>query len=409
MQKKHQILRQTIELDLNAKTGEGTDYHTLSQTVGQWGNHQFPAWMQPILDALDDPDQVIQIPRMEVELECSPDTPWEQSLEEQFPELFRAALLRAIQADHTRQNTPERDVDIWLFFLQNGYLPWRADTAIFTAEWEQRILAAFSKNAFLTKRLTAVLAQKTAIKRLMRQFSPQFRLKIAQIWHPQLAAFWQKQPRFGENPDVERAFWQTLVQYPNLQTMAALEEKMAQPSDEPTLKEQNPPKPLDATGVFVENAGLVLLHPFLAPLFKNLALTHDNAILEPDKALFLLHFAATGTTEAQEWELVVPKVLCGLPPDYAAPTRVELTSAAKTEVEELLKSVVEHWGALGNTTPDGLRDGFLRRKGRLSDSGEGYLLKVEQLGYDMLLEQLPWGIGMIKLPWNQRLLRTEWV
>lgn len=407
MQKKHQILRQTIELEVQGT--EGADYHALSQTVGQWGNHQFPAWMQPILDGLDDPDLVIQIPRMEVELECSADTPWEQSLEQQFPELFRAALLRAIQADHSRQHVPERDVDIWLFFLQNGYLPWSADTAVFTAEWEQRVLAAFSKNAFLTKRLTAVLAQKTAIQRLMRQFSPQFRLKMAQIWQPQLAAFLQEQPRFWENPGDERAFWQTLIQYPNLQTIAALQEKMAQRAETPAEQKQNPPKPLDETGVFVENAGLVLLHPFLAMLFKHLELTHDNTILDPDKALFLLHFAATGTTEAQEWELVVPKVLCGLPLDYAAPTRVELTSAAKTEVEELLKSVVEHWGALGNTTPDGLRDGFLRRKGRLSDSGDTYILKVEQLGYDMLLEQLPWGIGMIKLPWNQRLLRTEWV
>jgi hypothetical protein len=162
-------------------------------------------------------------------------------------------------------------------------------------------------------------------------------------------------------------------------------------------------------GFYVDNAGLVLLHPFLPRFFEHLGLAMGDQLLKPAAALQLLHLLATGQAAAPEYDLVLPKVLCHIALETPVERGPFLTETEKEEAQALLEAVIRHWEALKGTSPDGLRGTFLVRPGKLTLRPDGdWLLQVETRSYDILLNQLPWTISMIKLPWMQRLLRVEW-
>lgn len=167
-------------------------------------------------------------------------------------------------------------------------------------------------------------------------------------------------------------------------------------------------KPL-TEGIYVQNAGVVLLHPFLPQFFTALGVVEAAKITQPDRALHLLHYLATGAETAAEYELTFAKLLCGIPLEQPVETIAGLTEAEKAEALNLLETVVRYWDALRDTSPDGLRGAFLRRLGKVSAVQDGeWLLQLETQTHDILLDQLPWGIGMIQLPWMKNMLRVEW-
>ena len=163
-----------------------------------------------------------------------------------------------------------------------------------------------------------------------------------------------------------------------------------------------------AESVYVDDAGVVLLHPFLPLCFEALGIAVGDELIRPERAVCLLHHLATGEVTASEYELVLPKVLCGLAIDEPVPA-VTLTAAEIVEAGALLDASIRHWEALRGTGRDALRNTFLVRPGMLSHDEDGaWLLRVEAQTVDILLDQLPWGISMIQLPWMPRLMRVEW-
>jgi hypothetical protein len=165
-----------------------------------------------------------------------------------------------------------------------------------------------------------------------------------------------------------------------------------------------------AEGLYVDCAGVILLHPFLVRFFETLAIAEEGRLLQPERALCLLHFLATGQRVAPEYALTLAKLLCNVP--FATPVEadVRLTVAEIEEAEALLAAVIGHWDALRNTSPDGLRGSFLVRPGKMSQGDDGdFLLQVEGQSCDILLDRLPWGLGVVKLPWMERMLWVEWV
>ena len=167
--------------------------------------------------------------------------------------------------------------------------------------------------------------------------------------------------------------------------------------------------PESRQGIYIEDAGLVLLHPFLPQFFVALGVAAEEKLLQPERALCLLHFLATGQLSVPEYELMFPKILCGIPLEQPVESRMQLSEAEKDESQRLLEAVIRHWGALRNSSSDGLRGAFLLRPGKLSLRDDGdWLLQIESRTIDILLNQLPWGISMVKLPWMGRMLWVEW-
>jgi hypothetical protein len=163
--------------------------------------------------------------------------------------------------------------------------------------------------------------------------------------------------------------------------------------------------------IFVQNAGMILLHPFLKYFFKDLGLLEEDRFKDREsreKAIHLLHYLVTKETYAHEYLLILEKHLCGHPLDEPLERFVEITEEMKNECENLLHAVIKNWSQLKNTSPDGLREGFLKRDGKLIPDDYQPRLIVENKAQDVLLSYLPWGYSIVKLPWMASPLYVDW-
>jgi hypothetical protein len=189
--------------------------------------------------------------------------------------------------------------------------------------------------------------------------------------------------------------------------IAGLQDMASQHRDRSTLSPAE-----ETAGLYVTQAGLVLLHPFLRFYLEAVGLVEGESFRdEPAQqtAIYLMYYLATRQTDAPEYELVLPKLLCGWPLDQPVVRGVELPEAALSEGESLLQTVINYWEVLKSTSPDGLREGFLQRAGKLTQTDDGnWKLQVEQQAIDILLGRLPWGLSMVTLPWMEGLLMVEW-
>lgn len=163
---------------------------------------------------------------------------------------------------------------------------------------------------------------------------------------------------------------------------------------------------------FIDNAGLVILHPFLKTLFEKSGLyEHDNWKTEVSvqKAVLLTQYLVTGKDEIQENELLLNKILCGYDTGKVINTHLEITDEEKELCKDLLEAVLEHWTVMSKSSVAALQETFLQRNARLEEIRENsFELWVEEKGFDILLGQLPWGIGMIKTPWMEEFLLCNW-
>ncbi|BCL33738.1 contractile injection system tape measure protein [Nostoc sp. MS1] len=197
-------------------------------------------------------------------------------------------------------------------------------------------------------------------------------------------------------------------------------EQVELPTPEPTNPLNVPPrrargsrlsKSEETAGLYVNQAGIVLLHPFLTFYLDAVGLLDGESFrdeLAQQTAIYLLHYLATKQTDAPEYELVLPKLLCGWPLDEPVSRGLDLPATALTEGENLLQTVINYWEALKSTSPDGLREGFLQRAGKLTQGDGNWKLQVEQQAIDILLGRLPWGLSMVKLPMMDDILIVEW-
>ncbi|WP_281990134.1 contractile injection system tape measure protein [Aquimarina aggregata] len=176
--------------------------------------------------------------------------------------------------------------------------------------------------------------------------------------------------------------------------------------DEEVFREEALPSPQ-----YFNTAGVVLLNPFINNFFTRLGLIGGKDFKDFEsrsKAVVLLHFLATGKENPVEYEMVLPKFLCEMPSNMPLDHTIKITEEEKEEAVGLLKIVIEHWGALGNISADGLREGFLMRQGKLENESTGWKLYIEQKAMDILLDRLPWNISIVKLPWMKEILTVEW-
>ncbi len=166
--------------------------------------------------------------------------------------------------------------------------------------------------------------------------------------------------------------------------------------------------------IYIQNAGLVMLHPFLAPLFTHLNLLEKGKFVNEAaqmKAVLLSQYLVDDSTETEEHQLVLNKLLCGMPLQMPIIKKLELSEKEKAEADDLLNQVTKLWTK--NNTPvngtiQGLQQSFLQRNGKLQQQDLNWRLQVEQKAYDMLLSSLPWGISIIKNSWMEGMIWVEW-
>ncbi len=192
-----------------------------------------------------------------------------------------------------------------------------------------------------------------------------------------------------------------------LAPLALAEAAAAIPADAP------PSAGEDEDSRIVPTAGLCLLWPFLPRFFARLRLLDDGETgfagpPERHRAVLLLHHVATGEIEAPDFALMLPKVLCGLPPHAPHHALEPVTDAEAGEARQLLEAVIAHAACLGKISPDGFRGTFLNRDGILTTRDGAWLLRVERQTADVLLDRFPWTTEWVRQPWMQAAMRVEW-
>lgn len=178
------------------------------------------------------------------------------------------------------------------------------------------------------------------------------------------------------------------------------------------LGNKNPSKSsIDLKPIYIQNAGMILAHPFISQLFIQTGCADENKNLLPakkQKAVQLLHYLASGEQNDMEFNLTVEKYLVGLPLETPLSRISEIDETDKAECDEVLRSIVDYWPELKNTSPEGLRQLFFRRNGKLDLKQTPQKLYVERKAQDVLLDKLQWNISIVKLPWMNDLLYVEW-
>lgn len=351
---------------------------------------------------------------------------------------IEGSLFSGTERQNFQKNTGSEKIwDVFIYFLQTGRRPWYAgaETTI-----QEGTLLELIANDDRKKYLKELFYQSPLTEqRLIKQFSNKFIFQVAkEISGISMDVYWEriKQIQFNDNEEQRLGRKDTLLQLfevaignhsfdrakERMETIVA--ERSIQPdagqrhtntSAKDAKPETNKKKrPSDETeGIYVQNSGLILLHPFLLYFFKEFDLLNSADSFKDDAcrqiAVHLLHYLATGKEEPFEYELLLEKFLCGHDIDEPAERFVTLTDKMKAECDHLLKAVVHHWKVLKNTSPDGLRESFLQRNGKLSLTDHQHRLIVESGTIDILLNQLPWNYSIIQLPWLKQVFYVDWL
>ena len=391
-------------------------------------------------------------------------------------QLGRMNIKRSHEQEPTieRLNRKQTILDQFFYFLQMGQLPWSAMKPRFDF-WQQQVLQAIEeeKEYFTTHFSTLVADHPDVIDRLLQQFDGTFIVKIVYSYEAgtkkeifellkllmheetkikipgfikRLSAILMRslfQNRSHEAIDQVRrlSVWlqKNVVPYSELPLSISLKqelelslqnfgpfsvmhdvvpgEKTQSDIENEMNKVEKADKNINKDGyeqaVYIDNAGLVLLHPFLPGLFEELGYTAAREFLSADmkcRAVHMLQFIVNGEEEMPEYFLSLNKLFCAMENDEHIDRFIRLTDAEKDEAIKLIQAVIGHWTVLKNTSVEGLQQGFLQRHGKLSfNAADGYWkLQIEKTGIDVLLEKLPWGFSYIQLPWMKYSLITEW-
>lgn len=308
-------------------------------------------------------------------------------------------------------------------------------TGILTAQNQHILPVAIEE---LTKILSFIQPSTSSL-------SPSFKAIKKEIWIKVILAAAKKERSLSSDKIIEIILSDYLKEYPFLEelrealfdelnytqpALTKLFKKNINPSIQSKITKKNQgereknkawgsseQKPISKTkevyqeGIFIQNGGIVLLHPFIHSFFSRLKLVKNGSFTDKSsqqKGIYLLHFLATGKTEAEEYELVIPKVLCAFPIENPVEAGVELSEAEIEEAGDVLTAAILQWEILRNTSIQGFREGFVQRNGKLLTKKDQWYLQIESNSIDILLDHLPWNLSIIKLPWMKDLLRVEW-
>ncbi|MFN8356916.1 MAG: contractile injection system tape measure protein [Spirosomataceae bacterium] len=453
-------------------TSQVLDIKFLSATqdvaVLAWLQNWVEAELLPALNKTfdqQDNQHLLHLDRVEIDIGSVPFHNWQQLLTDRIVAQLESQLM-AVSLPHLANKAQPTDnepdeINAFVFFLQTGTLPWYLNSTTLGSlnQWVAKLYQQHPEA--LKNRLTQQFAIPTTIRRFVYQFSPQQRQQVGQLFEAQDPAFypfwqqlftWQRQLSVTLQETVEVLLWQALTQPVTPTKSILLQQLVALLRQETPSKQQktsihslrqlvieaswvslaewqgiektysqNTKNQKDTPTIitklektieqiFVTQAGLCLLRPFLKQYLESLmgADTDWSALPQRARAVQLLHYVSTGKTKCPEYDLTFCKVLCDLPLEYPVSSRLNVTPMIRAETEGLLQTVIHYWGALKGTSIANLRSSFLQREGSLHLQGNPITLYVEYKTYDILLEQLPWGFHTSSTLFENRFLEITW-
>ena len=173
-------------------------------------------------------------------------------------------------------------------------------------------------------------------------------------------------------------------------------------------EEASEPQP---EAIYIQNAGIILLHPYLTRYFDTVGLLKKGKFKNKrarHRAVHLIQYIATGAEKTPEYELPLNKILCGVPVDEPIQASIRVKPKEKAVAEQLLRAAIQHWEIINSSSIEGYRQSWLIRDAKLIETEEAWELLIEQKAFDMLLDKLPYGISTVRLSWMDKMLLTQW-
>lgn len=468
---KHSIQRLILEAEIHAEPTDLQAVAWQSE-VENWVRQELLPNLEVALDAVFvHPDETLRIDKLELDLGVFDPALLKEKLGNKLRQLksgtgiYGEAKTTKEKVEIRHLTQAQKTMEAFLFFLETGRLPWW-ETPVPIQEWETKILAAFSEISEESFQLPDTVAVR---RRLVGHFSERFFDELIQrlfaryykqsldfqffvkklLIASKLPASKQKEaveavrksmlhffvlgmsaeqlPIFIVNHLPKKEFLllkKAMVTLPSATWKSNEEKQFVQLLRNGIEKEMNsqvvenqdkllgspaPDEKNNKDEIYITNAGLILLHPFIELFFEELKIAKNGQLKKTQRAVSLLQWLATGQLNAPEYELPLNKLLCGIPLEEPVIGTLKLTKREKQEAQQLLEAVVRHWEVLKNTSPAGLQGNFICREGKLTQKNNGdWLLQVERKSIDILLDHLPWSISMVKLPWMPQMLWVEW-
>jgi Contractile injection system tape measure protein len=464
---KHLIKKQVVELKLMTDR----DMFSVQQKANHFYYKKILPALERALDALTDDEHIIRIDKLEIDLGGIEWEEGRQGFNiDTMHERINIGVKKAVQElrDNVyRQGARSKGIENieqpiaviaceqWLHYILHGYLPWNITDA--GDAWRMRVMETLATDYYQVEALRNLINHNDeALNRIVNNHPVDFLVRLVAVLTAreqgallQLIATLQKELLPNENksvqsinnPPVEKSglLWKMVLEKADTGSSAEAiiesiryeplfntnERKIEVAEDKIVKNELEKLRELiiepgikgtgelivSEEGVFAANVGLVLLHPFYKYLFEQAGYTKENKFIDRDsqeRAIYLLHFIATGETTCEEHLLAVPKILCGYPLEYSPVLETELLEMEKTEAMDMMSAAIEQWTILKNTTADGLREGFLQRSGKMYTKNDNLCFAVEPHAIDVLLDHLPWNLSIVKLPWISELIKVEW-
>lgn len=416
----HIIHRLGIDLDLAKRPGE--DYGLFMERLSLLGQELLPKVLEDTLSDLVPQGDYRRIGRLELELTVHTIDELSQALREQVPQLLRQAISE--KKSSREWSSPEKFSAVelgpaaWLWhFLRHGTLPASAPRKLGLKTLREAGLELIEASYGWRERMRVLITQDEPVfRRLMGHFGSDWLWLLLRYYRsdanlPSSFSRWQAQMNYASvvrrGMSAQFRFWQTQLaaQQPNSVTETSMHPEQQRPVASPQEMTAEEQEALDKP-FYIDDAGLILLHPFLPNLLQELELVRNGQIDAVDEAASVLYSLAWGESPQAEWQLVMPKLLLGFPLEQLVEVR-EVTPAQLKMGEEMIMAAIGHWSVLGSTSVAGFRESFLQRAGRVDRTEDGWSVLLEQRPYDMLMEQLPWQISFIKLPWMNEVIRTQ--
>ena len=148
----HIIGRQILEIDVPP----GVDPYEVQERTSYAFRTQLMPRLAELFDQITDPDTVIQIDRLEIDLGSLPVERLEKALEEEVLARIEGALYDEVRGfgqsggSHapTSKSQSLNLFEAWLHFLDHGYLPWQTMIEDW-GDWEKGIVKELDRSSSL--------------------------------------------------------------------------------------------------------------------------------------------------------------------------------------------------------------------------------------------------------------------
>lgn len=466
----HIIHRQILDLEL----GAGRSDADIREKYQDKFAGKMSEVMDSLFDQLVPGEEMLLIDKLEIDLgECSEEnflSIFRSRISEQLRKAFDKKKEKAGPGEGpAKKLSPvHRELECFIFFLEKGYFPWWADK-IELADFERTLSKLLEKPDDKIKiLLRSRLKWAYAPKRLSRQFSLRLNTLLLELMYPEITRNIQsilfKLPEvLNDIPGIRlsmskhaletyvlESIWENLVEarlnerdydirekvisdiiiknnLPAEDIINFLEDKMdvnpeeveklitekeekhtEKTEEQKKVKKSEEP---EAEELLIENAGLVIVWPFLQEFYTKLDLVYGRTFKSEklrERAVLLTQYMVTGETGIDEPQLVLNKIINGWPLKMPVEGKLEMNEKEKGIVQDLLKKLIENWPALKNTSPVALQETYLQRNGLLEQDKRSWNLKVERKTVDVLRDFLPWPINIISLPWMDTIIYVKW-